>query len=71
MAANTASSDHRFDLFQGFSTQLLLAPVVNGEASNQSLLDVYRPLSDCTYGRLKLHFPKYEHLHDYVESRDR
>jgi hypothetical protein len=31
---------------------------------------VYQPLSDCTYGTLKRHFPNYVRHHGYAESRD-
>jgi putative alpha-1,2-mannosidase len=70
MVVNTAANDHRFDQFQGFSMLHLQALSGFGEASSQSLSNVCRPLSDCTYDMLKPHFPKCEHHHDYEELRD-
>lgn len=36
MVANTATNVHRFDPFQGFSTQLLQARAATGADANQS-----------------------------------
>jgi hypothetical protein len=67
MAVSTATSDHRFGQFQGFSTPPQLVHVVTDEVATQSLSNVYRPLSDCTYGRPKRRFPKYGRRHDFGE----
>jgi hypothetical protein len=69
MAVSTATSDHRFGQFQGFSTPPQLVHVVTVEVATQSLSSVYRPLSDCTYGRPIRRFPKYERHHDFAVLR--
>jgi hypothetical protein len=67
MAVSTATNDHRFGQFQGFSTLLQLVHVATDGGASQSLSSVYLPLSDCTYGRPIQRFPKCGHHHDFAE----
>jgi hypothetical protein len=53
-----------------FAKQLLLALVVCGEGANLNLLMSYPPLSDCTYGKLRQHFPNYVRHLLILESHD-
>jgi hypothetical protein len=58
------------DRCQEFARQRQQVRAEVSEVSNLILSAVYQPLSDCTYDRLKQHFPNYVRRHESVESRD-
>jgi hypothetical protein len=57
-------------LFLKFAKQPQLAHVACGEGANLNLLMSYPPLSDCTYGKLRQHFPNYVRHPLILESHD-
>jgi hypothetical protein len=68
MARDTATTCDLYDLFQGFSKPHQLARVEESLIANLTPSNVYLPLSDCTCGTLKRHFPSCAHRHDCEES---
>jgi hypothetical protein len=70
MVLNMVSKSDVAYLFLKFSKLLLLAHEVCGEGANLNLLMSYPPLSDCTYGKLKQHFPNYVRHPLILESHD-
>jgi hypothetical protein len=70
MARDTVAICDLCDQFQGFA---MLPQLVRVEGSAIATLipsSVYQPLSDCTYGTLKRHFPNCVRHRDCEESRD-
>jgi hypothetical protein len=70
MARDTAAICDLCDQFQGFAMLPQLVRVEEFVIATLIPSSVYQPLSDCTYGTLKRHFPNYVRHHGYAESRD-
>jgi hypothetical protein len=68
MALGTATTCDLCDQFQGFSKPPQLVRVEECVIATLIPSSVYQPLSDCTYGTLKRHFPNCVRHLDYEES---
>jgi nucleotidyltransferase/DNA polymerase involved in DNA repair len=68
MARDTAAICDLCDQFQGFAMLPQLVRVEESAIATLIPSSVYQPLSDCTYGTLKRHFPNCVRHRDYEES---
>jgi hypothetical protein len=70
MAQDMEANAYLCDRCREFSRQRQLVRVEVSEVSNLILSTACQPLSGCTYGKQRQHFPSCDHRHESAELRD-